>query len=110
MSNVGTNLVFENEKIKVWELFLNPGEKLKRHTHKLNYMFYIIEGGTIAVYDANDQQISTLEVATGETLAFFPDGEYLRDQNGTICTIPAHHSAKNIGNTIYREILIETKS
>ncbi|MBY0545140.1 MAG: hypothetical protein K2Q14_06285 [Gammaproteobacteria bacterium] len=29
MMTVGTNLTFENEKVKIWELFLEPGEKVE---------------------------------------------------------------------------------
>jgi hypothetical protein len=109
MNNVGTNLIFENEKIKVWELFLRPGERIECHTHKLDYVFYVLEGGTIGVYDADDRQVSILEIGAGDTLAFYPEGDCLRASGGTISAIPAHHGAKNIGDTIYREILIEMK-
>jgi hypothetical protein len=110
MNRVGTNLIFENEKIKVWELFLHPGEKIASHDHRLGYMFYVFEGGTIAVYNADDQQINTLEMVAGDTLAFYPDGKFLRSSDGILSKIQTYHSAKNIGDTIYREILVEMKS
>jgi hypothetical protein len=38
-NKIGTNLVFENEKVKVWELFLEPGQQLELHHHQLEYIF-----------------------------------------------------------------------
>jgi hypothetical protein len=109
-TQVGTKLIFENEKVKVWELVLNPGEEIVLHRHALEYMFYVITGSTIAVYDVDDQQIINFKVASGDTMAFCPDGDFLRCLDGAISDLPAIHSAKNIGESIYREILVETKA
>ncbi len=49
MPEVGTRKVFENDQIIVWELELKPGERLPLHTHRLNYIFYVISGSTIEV-------------------------------------------------------------
>ena len=78
--------------------------------HKLDYVFYVIDGGFIGVYDEADQHVGTLELASGDSVALYPHGKHLRAQDGTTSTLPAYHSAKNIGDTVYREILIETKS
>ena len=39
MAGVGTQVVFEDEKIKVWEFALKPGERTPLHTHELEYVF-----------------------------------------------------------------------
>ena len=53
MSEVGTKLVFENDRIKVWEFTLAPGETIGAHTHKHDYFFYPLEGSTLEVTRAN---------------------------------------------------------
>ena len=47
MAEVGTKLVFENERVRVWEFTLQPGETIPAHTHDHDYFFYRIEGGTL---------------------------------------------------------------
>lgn len=39
---VGTSLLFENERVRVWDLALAPGEALEKHIHRTDY-FYIVE-------------------------------------------------------------------
>jgi quercetin dioxygenase-like cupin family protein len=46
MAEVGTKLVFENERIRVWEFTLQPGETIEAHKHEHDYFFYPLEGGT----------------------------------------------------------------
>ena len=42
MSEVGTKVVFEDDKIKVWELNLEPGERTAVHTHEMDYVLSLI--------------------------------------------------------------------
>ena len=44
MTEVGTKLVFENERVKVWEFTLEPGQAIEAHPHSSDYFFYVIEG------------------------------------------------------------------
>jgi len=109
MAGVGTKLVFEDERIKIWELFLEPGEKTGLHTHTRDYYFYVASGGTLEVLDKDDKSCVQAEVATGEVVSFqIKDGE-LFDVEGKPVGVPATHWARNIGDTTYREILVEVK-
>ena len=58
MAGVGSNVVFEDDKIKVWKFNLEPGEQTAVHTHEMEYVFYVIKGSTLEVFDAeqNDRQ------------------------------------------------------
>jgi len=47
MTGVGSKIVFEDEKVKVWEFNLEPGEKTPLHTHELDYVFYVIDGANL---------------------------------------------------------------
>ena len=44
MAGVGTQKVFENERVIVWHLDLEPGEQGERHTHHLDYVVKVVSG------------------------------------------------------------------
>ena len=37
MGDVGSYMVFENDKIMIWELVLEPGQQTACHTHRHDY-------------------------------------------------------------------------
>lgn len=92
MAEVGTKLIFENEKVKVWEFTLEPGESTGSHTHQHDYFFYPLEGGTLEVTRDSGVSQATLEV--GQV--------YYRNKGDT-------HDARNIDDHRYHEILVELK-
>lgn len=53
-SNVGTRLMFENERVRVWDLALAPGESLEKHIHRLDYFFIVESGGLIRLADPDN--------------------------------------------------------
>jgi len=109
MSGVGTKLVFEDEKIKMWEFILEPGEEIPIHTHEMDYMFYVIEGSTLQVFDINHNDLGRVSLVPGDTLAFRLKNGELIGRDDPEDRSPITHSAKNVGSTRYREILVETK-
>lgn len=44
---VGTKLLFENERVRVWDLALAPGESLAKHVHRTDYFFIVESGGLV---------------------------------------------------------------
>jgi quercetin dioxygenase-like cupin family protein len=42
---VGTKLLSENERVRVWEIRLQPGERIGFHRHVLNYFWTCVTGG-----------------------------------------------------------------
>jgi hypothetical protein len=53
---VGTSLLFENERVRVWDLALAPGESLEKHIHRTDY-FYIVESpGLIRFANPDDPE------------------------------------------------------
>ena len=93
MAEVGTKLVFENERVRVWEFTLQPGETIEAHKHDHDYFFYPIEGGTLEVTRPSGVTKATLEAGK----------VYFRHGGDT-------HAAKNIDDHRYHEILVELKS
>lgn len=109
MAGVGSNVVFEDDKIKVWEFNLEPGEKTPVHTHEMDYIFYVIDGTTLEVFDADDNYLGPLEVADGDVVPLRLEGDELVIIGDESKRVPATHSARNGGSKRYREILIEKK-
>ncbi|HXJ36251.1 MAG TPA: hypothetical protein VMS22_19635 [Candidatus Eisenbacteria bacterium] len=93
LGDVATRLLFENERVKVWEMLLEPGEASARHEHTMDYLLCIIEGTSIDA-DSDGGQRLTIPVEPG-TVFCVPRGGVER--------------AVNRSRTRFREILIELK-
>lgn len=46
---IATRLLFENERVRVWDLTLEPGQATAWHQHELDYLFVVIENGPVYV-------------------------------------------------------------
>src|SRR5438046_433316 len=53
---VGTRLMFENERVRVWDLALAPGESLEKHLHATDYFFIVASGGLIRFADPDNPE------------------------------------------------------
>src|SRR5439155_8641072 len=106
MSEIATKKIFENDKIAVWEMVLEPGESTGVHTHRHDYMFYVIEGSTGEVTDKDGKFLGSLDMKPGDTMFFRLDGN---DFVAGDFRVPATHNARNVGQTRYREMLREAK-
>lgn len=99
LGNVGTKLLFENDRVRVWELELAPGASSDVHRHDLDYLLVQIEGDRIAATpepDSGGRYKSYIE-------ADVVPGRVRYIQRGGIET------ATNVGQQTYREVLIELK-
>ena len=99
LGKVGTRLVLENERVRVWELDLEPGERSDVHRHDVDYLLVQIEGDRIAAApepDSRGKYNQYIEAAC---------------EPGRVSYIAAGgiETAINIGQRRYREILIELK-
>jgi len=110
-TKIGSEKLFENDKVVVWNFELAPGEETPVHTHERSYMWYAIEGAPLQIYDENGVDVGLFDVPTGGIFS-------LKCENGVIevmsdigkgATVPATHKARNAGSTRYREILVEYK-
>ena len=93
LGDVATRVIFENDRVKVWELVLEPGESSDFHEHTMDYMLCILEGESVDA-DFPDGKSFKLPVETG-SFFFIPKGN--------------RETAVNRSNTRYCEILIELK-
>ncbi len=108
MGNVGTTKIFENDKMIVWEFVLDPGDTTPLHTHQHDYMFYVLDGAPLDVFDAAGGSLGQLDARSGAVFALTVDGDDLVTADGKH-RVPVTHTARNAGTTRYREILVETK-
>ena len=92
--DVGTKLLFENDRVRVWDLTLPPGESTGKHRHTDDYFYVVIGGGELQAVDSNGN--------TGEPRRM-DDGEVRwRD-----IEIEDVHEAINTGSEPWRNIIVE---
>lgn len=97
--NVGTKLLFENERIRVWDLALQPGEALEKHVHHEDYVFIVLEGGSLVHVDDEDAGKDVAVHYTTDQVVWLEAGEGL-----------VHNKLVNVGDKPYRNLVIELKS
>lgn len=84
---VGSELVSETDRVRVWHILARPGERLKVHTHVLDY-FWTIHGPGKARNHQPDGTYFDVVYQAGDTKHFtFAKGERMT------------HSLENIGET-----------
>lgn len=110
--NVGKKKVYENDQIIVWDFTLEPGEETPLHRHDKSYIWYAINGGPLDCEDADGNDLGIFNVPTGSVYDIRHDGKNTLEvvseaDNGVL--FPDTHKAKNVGNELYHEILIEFK-
>ena len=91
--NVGTRVLLENARVKIWEMLLEPGESSDLHEHTMDYVLCIVEGSGIDADRPN-----------GETFhGRVQPGQVFYIKRGGI------ERAVNRSHTRFREIIVELK-
>ena len=97
MGGVGTQVLFEDDNVRIWEMILEPGEASDLHHHEHDYY---------------------LAVSSGDLVAGIPPKGHPMDPfvgkippQGNTVGVPKGGTewALNVGEKPYREILIELK-
>jgi hypothetical protein len=74
--HVGTRLLSETDRVRVWEIRLAPGERIGFHRHVLDYFWTAVTPGR-ARSRVQDGSVVESTYAAGETRHFaFGQGEY----------------------------------
>jgi quercetin dioxygenase-like cupin family protein len=97
VAEIGTELLFENEAVRVWSMELAPGEDSPFHIHTRDYLFVYTTPSKIAFVERSGQ--------LGETRAY-EDGfvNYLAVGDGLT------HQIRNVADIPHRQILVEFKT
>ena len=72
-------------------------------------MFYVLEGSKLETFDEAEKPLFAFDSNTGDVFAFKCEGGELMSTDGKGLQVTATHSARNVGTSRYREILVETK-
>ncbi|WP_221622015.1 hypothetical protein [Larkinella knui] len=56
--HVGHTLLFENAKVKVWHITLQPGERIHYHRHNYDYFWTVLQDGQGVSNQADGSQVS----------------------------------------------------
>ena len=99
LGGVGTKLLFENDRVKVWEMRLEPGEESPIHCHELDYLMIQIEGDRMAGVPEPDSAGPYPEYVEGD----IAPGNVLYSTRGGVET------ARNVGKDRFYEIIVELK-
>src|SRR5437667_11419354 len=68
---IGTELVYEDDSVRVWRIELAPREKAGWHTHYLDYTSIAVEGDVLARPNAAGP-VDRLEVTPGAVMPGHP--------------------------------------
>jgi quercetin dioxygenase-like cupin family protein len=93
---VATRVLVDNDRVRVWEMTLAPGEASALHRHDLDYMIVLLEGDRIAAVPGpgSTRAPRAADVTPGRVV-YLARGEA--------------EWAVNVGEKPYRELLIELK-
>ena len=93
LGEIATELLFENERVKMWSLIVDPGEKSDWHLHELDYMVINLEADEVT-RELEDGTLSTSTPQLGTTT--------FQDEHSV-------HRVVNNSNGRYRVVLVELK-
>lgn len=97
--DVATTLLFENDRVRIWEMRLEPGEDGALHEHELDHILVQISGDRMAVVPDPKSKSVYNEYLEADVVP----GQHFYIERGGI------EVARNIGKQPFHEILIELK-
>ena len=94
LGEIATEVLFENDRVKIWNLTVEPGEASDWHLHERDYVTVVVEaGGLTAEYADGTTEVNEYEVGRWG----------YRDQHQV-------HRVINHTDRRYKNVLIELKS
>lgn len=92
---VGTTVWFENDRVRVWEIRLEPGERGPFHAHTRSYFWTVVEPGR-GLQRLTDGTFAVREYRMGDT----------KFMDHTPAD-PLIHDLENVGDTVLRFVTVE---
>ncbi len=99
LGDIGSNVVYEDDAVRVWRLKLAPGEESAVHRHDLDHLLIQVRGDRIAVIPEPDSEGPFRE----ELAADVVPGAVVHVRRGGV------ERARNVGNEPYLEMIVELK-
>ncbi len=97
--DIGTNVVYEDDTVRVWRLKLAPGEDSPIHRHELDHLLIQVSGDRIAVVPEPDTKGPFSEMLEADVVP----GAVVRVRRGGV------ERARNVGSQPYLEVIVELK-
>jgi len=97
LGGVGTKLLFEDDRVRIWEMRLAPGEASDLHHHADDYYLAMLQGDMIAGIPPKESGIEPFVAPLP------PGGETVSVKKG------GTEWAVNVGTQTFYEILVELK-
>ncbi len=94
--DVGTTLLFENERVRVWDLRLEPGQASGLHRHSTDFLYVVIGDGRLQTAFLDGSADPARDMQDGDVRFRVVDGESI-------------HEAVNAGDAPWRNIVVELK-
>jgi hypothetical protein len=93
-------MVYEDERVRVWDQVIEPGATTGPHRHELPYALVTVEGAALEVLP-----VPGFPPVHGSE----PLSVSLEDQSATVLPAGSVEDARNTGDKTYRAILVEFK-
>ena len=97
VGDVGTRVLFEDDKVRIWEMRLEPGEASDLHHHVHDYYLVVFQGDLVAGIPPKGNPVEPFVAKVP------PEGNTVGIPKG------GTEWALNVGEKTYYEILIELK-
>jgi hypothetical protein len=99
LGGVGTRVVYEDGRVRVWQLELAPGEDSAIHRHELDHLLIQVTGDRIAVIPEPDTEGPYRDYLEAEVVP------------GAVVHVPRGgvETARNTGGARYLEVIVELK-
>jgi hypothetical protein len=99
LGEIANRVVFENERVRVWEMRMRAGETGPVHRHELDHLLIQVAGDRMAVLPESDSRGPYREYLEAEVVP----GQVFYVARGGV------EAASNVGAREYHEILVELK-
>lgn len=99
MGDVGTRILFEDERVRVWQVRLAPGEQGDVHRHDLDHLLIQVAGDRIAVVPEPDSAGPFRDYLEADVIP----GAVVKVARGGV------ERARNVGQEPYLEVVVELK-
>ena len=99
LGDVGTKKIFENDRVRVWQVRLAPGEQGPVHRHDLDHLLIQVAGDRIAVVPEPDTEGPYRDFLEADVVP----GAVVHVTRGGV------ESARNTGEEPYLEVVVELK-
>jgi hypothetical protein len=91
---IGTDLIFEDDRVRIWQIVLDPGQEAPTHTHHFDYTTITIEGSTLERLNG-DGSVDRTEGVPGNVSRWYRSTRT--------------HGLRNVGPTRFRNVIVELK-